>query len=57
MIRLAGRHRLGTARSREDETRNVHRNANQNPEWWRDFSHLQIQIKSKSGFEFVLRDT
>ena len=28
----------GTARSMEDETRNDRRNANQNPEWWGDFS-------------------
>ena len=42
-----------TARSMEDETRN----ANRNPEWWEDFSQLQIQIKPKSGFEFVPRNT
>jgi hypothetical protein len=24
----------------EDETRNARRNANRNPEWWRDFSQL-----------------
>jgi len=47
----------GTARSLEDETRNGERNANRNPEWWRDFSQLQIQIKQKSQFEFVPRDT
>jgi len=46
-----------TARSREDETRNGQRNANQSPEWWKDFSQLQIQIKQKSQFEFVPRDT
>ena len=33
------------------------RNANRNPEWWGDLSQLQIQIKPKSGFEFVPRDT
>jgi len=46
-----------TARSREDETRNDQRNANRNPEWWGDFSQLQFQIKQKSYFEFVPRDT
>jgi len=46
-----------TARSREDETPNGHRNANRNPEWWGDFSQLQIQIKPNSQFEFVLQDT
>jgi len=46
-----------TARSLEDETRNARRNANRNPEWWEDFSQLHIQIKPKSGFEFVPRDT
>jgi len=46
-----------TARSMEDETRNARRNANRNPEWWGDFSQLIIQIKPKSQFEFVPRDT
>jgi len=46
-----------TARSVEDETRNAELNGNRNPEWWRDFSQLQIQIKKKSQFEFVLQDT
>jgi len=46
-----------TARSMEDETRNARRNANRNPEWWGDFSQLQIQIKPKPGFEFVPRNT
>jgi len=46
-----------TARSLEDETRNARRNANRNSEWWRDFHQLQIQIKPKSGFECVPRDT
>ena len=46
-----------TARSVEDETRNDRRNANRNPEWCGDFSQLQIQIKPKSGFEFVPQDT
>ena len=46
-----------TARSVEDETRNAELNGNRNPEWWRDFSQLQIQIKQKSQFEFVPRDT
>jgi len=41
----------------EDETRNAKLNGNQNPEWWGDFVHLQIQIKQKSHFEFVPRDT
>jgi len=31
-----------TARSVEDETRNDRRDANRNPEWWGDFSQLQI---------------
>jgi len=39
------------------QTRNAWRNANRNPEWWGDFSRLQIQIQPKSGFEFVPRDT
>jgi len=46
-----------TAHSREDETRNARRNANRNPEWWGNFSQLQIQIKPISGFEFVPLDT
>jgi len=46
-----------TARSVEDETRNAELNGNQNLEWWRDFSQLQIQIKQKSQFEFVPQDT
>jgi len=41
----------------EDETRNAELIGNRNPEWWRDFSQLQIQIKKKSQFEFVSRDT
>ena len=45
-----------TARSVEDETRNAELNGNRNPEWWGDFSQLQIQIKQKSQFEFVPRD-
>ena len=43
--------------AREDETRNARRNANQNPEWWGDFSQPHIQIQPKSGFEIVPRDT
>ena len=39
--------------SREDETRNGQRNAHRNPEWWGDFSPLQIQIRAQSQFEFV----
>jgi len=39
----------------EDETRNAEFNGNRNPEWWGDFSQLQIQIKPKSRFEFVPR--
>ena len=46
-----------TARSMEDETRNAELNGNRNPEWWGDFSQLQIQIKPRSGFEFVPQDT
>jgi len=46
-----------TARSLEDETRNCKRRANRNPEWWGDYSQLQIQTKQKSQFEFVPRDT
>jgi len=42
--------------SREDETRNGQRNANRNPEWWGDFGQLKFQIKTKSQFEFLLRD-
>jgi len=41
----------------EDETRNAELNDNRNPEWWGDFSQLQIQIKQKSQFEFVPQDT
>ena len=46
-----------TARSVEDETRNAELNGNRNPEWWGDFSQLQIQIKQKCQFEFVPQDT
>jgi len=48
---------MNTARSVEDETRNAELNGNRNPEWWGDFSQLQIQIKQKSQFELVPRDT
>jgi len=41
----------------EDETRNAELNGNRNPEWWGDFSQLQIQIIQKSQCEFVPRDT
>jgi len=41
----------------EDKTRIAKLNGNQNPEWWGDFSQLHIQIKQKSQFEFVPRDT
>jgi len=41
----------------EDETRNAELNGNRNPELWGDFSQLQLQIKQKSQFEFVPRDT
>jgi len=41
----------------EDETRNAELNGNQNPEWWGDFSQLQIQIIPKSQFEFVPQDS
>ena len=46
-----------TARSREYETRNGHRNANRNFEWWGHLSQLQIQIKPKFEFEFLSRNT
>ena len=46
-----------TACSVEDETQNAELNRNRNPEWWGDFSQLHIQIKQKSQFEFVPRDT
>jgi len=39
------------------ETRNAELNGNRNPEWWEDFSQLQIEIIQKSQFEFVLQDT
>jgi len=41
----------------EDETRNAELNGNRTPDWWGDFSQLQIQIKQKSQFEFVSQDT
>jgi len=41
----------------EHETRNAELNGNRNPEWWGDFSELQIHIKQKSQFEFVPQDT
>ena len=41
-----------TARSVEDETRNAEINGNRNPEWWGDFSQLQIQITPKSQLMF-----
>jgi len=41
----------------EDKTRNAGLNSDQNPEWWGDFSQLQIQIKHKSHLEFVPQDT
>ena len=41
----------------EGETRNAELNDNRNPEWWGDFSQLQIQIKQESQFELVPRDT
>jgi len=43
----------------EDEIRNAELNGNRNlnPEWWGDSSQLQIQIKQKSQFEFIPRDT
>jgi len=53
-LKLTGQ---ATARFLDDETRNARRNANRNPEWSGDFSQLQIQIKPKSRFEFVPRDT
>ena len=46
-----------TARCVEDETRNAELNGNRNPEWWRNLSQLQIQIKQKSRFAFVPKDT
>jgi len=45
------------ARSLEDETLNARQNAIRNPEWWGNVSQLQFQIKPKSRFEFVPRDT
>jgi len=39
------------------ETRNGERSANRNPEWRGHFSQLQIQIKQKSQFDLVPRDT
>jgi len=41
----------------EDETRNAELNGNRNPELWGDFSQQQIQMKGKSQFEFVPRDS
>jgi len=41
----------------EDETRNAELNGNRNPEWWGDFSQLNIQINQKSQFKFVPQDT
>ena len=41
----------------EDETRNAELNGNRNPERGGAFSQLQIQIKQKSQFEFVQRDS
>jgi len=49
--------RFCTARSVEDETRNAELNGNRNPELWGDFSQQQIQMKGKSQFEFVPRDS
>jgi len=37
-----------TARSVEDDTRNVELNGNRIPEWWGDFGQLKIQIKKNS---------
>jgi len=42
---------------RGNETRNAELNGNRNPEWWGDFSQLQIQIQQISHFEFVPQDT
>jgi len=47
----------GLKRYSQDETRNGQQNANRNPEEWGDFGQLQIQIKLKSQFESVPRDT
>ena len=41
----------------EDETQNAELNSNRNPQWWRDLSQLQIQIKQKSEFVFAPQDT
>jgi len=46
-----------TARFVEDETRNAEWNGNRNPEWWGDFSQLQVQIQEKSQFQFVPQGT
>jgi len=42
------------ARSKEDETRNARRNANQNPEWWGDLSQL---VKMRNSIFSVSRGT
>jgi len=55
--KLSQQNGRGSARSLEDDTRNGQRKANRNPEWWGDFSQLQIQINQKSQFEFIPRDT
>jgi len=48
-----------TARSLEDETRNARRNANRNPEWWRNFSQLvkieKLEFLGISRNKFELR--
>ena len=48
-----------TARSMEDEIRNVRRNANRNPEWWGDFSQLvkieKLEFLSISRYKFKSR--
>jgi len=56
-IRCFGNMYSTTARSREDETLNGQRNANRNPELWRDFRQLHIQIKPRSQSEFAPQDT
>jgi len=49
----------GTAYSREDETRNGHRNTNRNARWWGDFSQLvkieQLKFLGISRYKFELR--
>jgi len=47
---------LGSNKSNINQIRNAEWNGNRNPEWWGDFSQLQIQIKPKFQFQFVPQD-